>query len=204
MWKSVSMRIRGAKAELEEAGEETDGIIESTAELRNMVKGMTGFDIMLDDKTFKNMKDIVIGIGKEWKNLSDVNQSALLQALAGKTQANALAAALNNYEMIEEAYKTATEAEGSAMREQAAYAEGLEYRLNRLTAALQELASVTLNSDMMKVLIDGATSAIELITTLIDKFGLLNSAIVAGVGFFGAKGSGLTNHSLQAPFYKIA
>ena len=53
MWTTVSARIRGAKTELEDAGLETDGMVESTSKLQAMIKGMTGFDILEDDqKTF--------------------------------------------------------------------------------------------------------------------------------------------------------
>ena len=95
MWKSVALRIRGAKTELEEAGLETEGMVESTSKLRDMVKGMTGFDILMpDEKTFKSTYDIVVGIGKEYDKLSDIDQAALLNALGGLRQSNALAAAL--------------------------------------------------------------------------------------------------------------
>lgn len=77
------MRIRGATTELEEAGLETEGMVQSTSQLRNLISQMTGFDIMVDNTTFKDMKDIIVGIGKEWKNLSDIDQAALLEKLAG-------------------------------------------------------------------------------------------------------------------------
>lgn len=101
MWTTVSARIRGAKTELEDAGLETDGMVESTSKLQSLIKGMTGFDILEDDqKTFKSIYDIIIGIGEEFQNLSGVDQAALLEALAGKRQSNALAATLNNIDLL--------------------------------------------------------------------------------------------------------
>ena len=126
MWKTVSMRIRGAKAELEDAGLETEGMVESTSELRGLVKSLTGFDIMVDDSNYKDIKEIIVGIGKEWDKLNDIDQAALLEKLAGKTQGNALAAALENWEMIEKAYAVAEKSSGSAMREQEKWEQGLE------------------------------------------------------------------------------
>ncbi len=46
--KTISMRIRGAKTELEEAGESTEGMAESTATLRKEILALSGVDIMLD------------------------------------------------------------------------------------------------------------------------------------------------------------
>lgn len=43
------MRIRSAKTELESAGLETEGMAESTAELREEILALSGVDIMIDD-----------------------------------------------------------------------------------------------------------------------------------------------------------
>ena len=46
----LSLRIRGAKTELQEMGEDTDDMASSTSKLRAQVKGLTkGFDIMKDE-----------------------------------------------------------------------------------------------------------------------------------------------------------
>lgn len=37
-----------------------------------------------DGKTFKDIYEILLGIADEWDNLSDVDQAALAEALAGK------------------------------------------------------------------------------------------------------------------------
>lgn len=85
LWKTLSARIRGAKTELEELGEEEDEFTETTSKLQGLVKGLTGFDILEEDgETFKSIYDIILGIGKEWKNLSDIEQASLGEALAGR------------------------------------------------------------------------------------------------------------------------
>lgn len=47
--KTISMRIRGATTEIEEAGESTEGMAESTAALRKEVMALAGVDIMQDE-----------------------------------------------------------------------------------------------------------------------------------------------------------
>lgn len=83
MWRTVSARLRGAKQELIDMGLETDGMVESTSKLRAQVKALTGFDIMEDENTFKNIMDIVVGIGESWEDLTDLEQAGLLESLAG-------------------------------------------------------------------------------------------------------------------------
>ena len=181
MWTTVSARIRGAKQELVDAGEETDGMVESTSKLRDLVKGATGFDIMVDDNTYKNMKEIIVGIGKEWDKLSDIDQAGLLEALAGKQQSNALAAALSNYEMIEEAFAIAEGSAGSAMKEQEKWEQGLEARTNKLKSSLEELSMTFLDSDFLGGLIDTGRVVIEVITDIIDGLGVIPT-LLAGIG----------------------
>ena len=48
------MRLRGAKNTLEEMGEDTEGMYETTAKLRKEVLGIAGVDIMKDENTFKS------------------------------------------------------------------------------------------------------------------------------------------------------
>ena len=186
MWKTVSMRIRGAKAELEEAGLETEGMVESTSELRGLIKGMTGFDIMVDDSTYKDIKEIIVGIGKEWDKLDDIDQAALLEKLAGKTQGNALAAALDNWKMIEEAYAIAEESSGSAMREQEKWEQGLEAKTNKLKASLEELSTQFLDSDFLGGLIDVGRGFIDILSEIIDKLGVIPTLLGSGGAIFGA------------------
>lgn len=75
LWQTVSARIRGTATELEEMGLETDGMVESTSKLRDLVKGMTGFDIMKNEDSYKNIYEIIVGIGKEWNNLKDIDRA---------------------------------------------------------------------------------------------------------------------------------
>lgn len=195
MWKTVSMRIRGAKQELIEAGEDTDGMVESTSELRNLVKGLTGFDIMEDAEgtKFKDIYEIVVGIGEEWSKLSDIEQAGLLEKLAGKMHGNSLAAALNNVEKIKKIYHTAEyESEGSAQKENKAYVESLSGHLNQMKAAWQSLSTSFLTSDFLKGLVDTGTKVINIVDNIIERFGTLPTliaAITAGlsvknIGFF--------------------
>lgn len=181
MWKTVSARIRGADTELEEMGEDTEDLIKSTSELRDLIKSMTGFDIMEDEDTFKSIKDIVVGIGKEWDNLTDINQASLLEKLAGKTQSNALAAALSNWQMIEDAYETASNSAGSAMEEQQRYQESMQYSLDQFAASVESLAHTLMDSGVLKWFIDLGTTGVSALDAVIQKFSAI-PIVLGGVG----------------------
>lgn len=81
--KTISMRIRGATTELEEAGESTEGMAESTASLRKEVMALAGVDIMQDEDTFKSTYDILDELSTKWSDLTDIQQASLTELLAG-------------------------------------------------------------------------------------------------------------------------
>lgn len=176
MWKTVSARLRGADTELKAMGEDTEGMAESTSKLRDLIKGMTGFDIMKDKDTFKDIYDIIVGIGEQWDKLSDTNRAALLEKLAGKNQSNALAAALSNIDILKKSYDEAMNSDGSAMREQEKYQESIQYSIDQTKAKLEELANDALSSDFLKGLIDGGGKLIDILDILVDKLGIVKTA----------------------------
>lgn len=192
MWNTVSLRIRGAKTELEDAGLETDGLVESTSKLQAQIKGMTGFDILeSDQKTFKSTYDIIVGIGEEYKKLDDVSQASLLELLGGKRQANALASALNNVEDIKNAYQVATDSAGSAAKEQAEYEKSIQYSLDRMGASAQAFSESFLNSGLVKGIVDLGTVGVDGITKLTSALGGLGTVGLGAGLFAGIKNGGI-------------
>ena len=171
MFKTLSARIRGAKTELQELGEEEDIYTQSTSTMRKKIQAITGFDIMKDDNTFKSIKDILVGVGQEFDDLTDIERSAVLETMGGKRASNALAAVLSNPQMIEDAYETALNAEGSAAKEHAHYAESVQYSIDRVKASLQELAVNFMSSDFLKGAIDAANAFIKALNGIVDAIG---------------------------------
>ena len=178
--KVFSLRLRGAKAELESMGEDTDGLCESTSKLREQIKALTGVDIMINDNTFKSTTDIVKELGKVWENLSDSSQAATLELVAGKTRANNVAALLKNYEQIDEVLKSLGDAEGSAERENEAIIESINGRIKILSATAEEFWQTFLDTDTIKNAVTLGTDLLNLLTKIIDNLGLLPT-ILTGI-----------------------
>ena len=189
-FKTMSARIRGAETELESLGEETDEYTKTTSKLRDLIEGLTGFDIMEDENTFKSIYDIVLGIGKEWDKLSDIEQASLGEAIAGKRNANVFYSIMQNIDELEDAYKIAEESAGSAQREQENYEKSIQYSIDSTRASLEALVNTFNNSEFFKGIIDAGGDLLDLLTLLIDKFGVLGTAITIGSGILGAKNIG--------------
>lgn len=188
MWKTVSARLRGSESELSQMGEDTEGLVTSTSKLQAKVKALTGgFDIMQDKNNYKDIYDIVVGIGEKWQSMTDVNRASLLELLAGKTQSNALAAALDNVDVIKNAYQTAESSEGSAERELSNYQKGIDYSIDRLHASMQEFSTTFLDSNIFKGFVDGGNAVVNVVTSIIDSFGGLQTTASALFAFFAQK-----------------
>lgn len=177
---------RLAETELEELGEETDEYTKTTSKLRDLVQSLTGFDIMIDEDTFKDVYEIILGIGKEWDNLTDVEQASLGEALAGKRNANALYAVLGNLDTLQSAYKTAENSAGSAQKEQENYQKSIQYSIDVTKAKLEELSNDLLSSDFLKGAIDAGGKLIDILDGIVksgNAIPAVATAIAAALSF---------------------
>lgn len=185
-FKTLSARIRGAETELQNLGEETDEYTKTTSKLRDLIKSLTGFDIMEDENTFKSIYDILLGIGKEWNNLTDLEQSSLGEALAGKRNANVLYSVMQNIDQLENVYKTAENSAGSAQKEQENYQKSIQYSIDVTKAKLEELSNDLLSSDFLKGAIDAGGKLIDILDGIVksgNAIPTLLAAIAAGLSF---------------------
>lgn len=189
MWKTVSMRIRGATTELEEAGLETEYMAESTASLQKKIKALTnvdglgGFDIMADADNFKSTYEIILGISEVWEDMSDIDQAALLELLAGKRQGNALSAAITNMGDAVDAMKTSVESEGSAMEEHEKWMDSIAAKQQQFQAQYEALANAVLNSELVKFVYDAGTGFLGFLTGIVDTVGALPTLFAAVTPF---------------------
>lgn len=179
-FKTISMRIRGATTELEEAGLETDGMAESTAKLQAEIKALSGVDIMLDKNTFKSTYQIMDELSQKWKDLTDIQQASITELLAGKHQGNVMASLMENFDIARQALDVSMNSEGSAMQEHEKYMESIEAKVNQLKAAWEGLSNSFLDSGFIKGAIDGLTKFVGIIDTLISKFGTIPTLLAAG------------------------
>lgn len=179
--KVMSLRLRGASADLEAMSEDTDGLVESTSKLREQVKALTGVDLMIDDNTFKSTAQQIKELGAVWNNLSDTSQAATLEIIAGKSRANSVQALLKNYKQIDKVIAKLKDSEGSALRENEAIVDSIEGRIKILSATAEEFWSTFIDTDLVKNVVSGLTTLLDLLTKIVDKAGALGT-IGLGIG----------------------
>lgn len=173
--KVVSMRIRGVKTELEEAGEDTENVVTNTAKLQEKIMALTnidgkgGIDILTENGEFKSTYEILLAISKIWKEMDDTSQAALLELVAGKTRGSVVAALFQNGDVLEEAYVSASEASGSAMKELETYLDSIQGKLDLFTNSVQTMWTNLLDSKVVKGFVNLGTTLVN----LADKIGVI-------------------------------
>jgi len=168
--RTISLRLRGTSVEvLEEMGEETDGVVESTSKLQEKLKALTGVDIVDMNGAYKDTYTILKEIGSVWDDLDPMDQAAALELMAGKNRANTLAAILNNMKDLEGAYNDALKAEGSALKENEAYLNSIQGRIDLFNNAVQTMWMNLIDSSMVKSIVDIGTFLVKQLDTLHGK-----------------------------------
>lgn len=172
-----------AKTELEAAGEDTSGMVESVSKLREQVIALSGVDILeADEKTFKSTTQIVRELSQVYDQMQDIDQASLLELLAGKRGANVLAAALQNFDIVEDTIKGATTESVDSMDKQLeVYNQSIQASLDKFHVAFQELSADILNSDLIKGIVDAGTMILKIIDELVKHIGVLGTALT-GLG----------------------
>lgn len=195
---------RMATTDLQEAGLDTEGMAESTAKLREEIMALSGVDIMLNDSTFKDTYQILDELSQKWEDLSDIQQASLTEIVAGKHQGNIMSALMENFDIARNALNTAlNDSEGSAEQELENWNQGIEASLSHFQAQFQQFSTSSISSDLFKGIVDGGTEALNILTQIIDTFGVL--APLAGA-FMTKTGKGKRNATLykiklKSPFY---
>lgn len=174
--RTISLRLRGTSTkELSEAGEETDSAITSKSKLRSKIKSLSGIDILTDSGAYKSTYEILLEISKVWKDMSDIDQAALLEIIAGKTRSNTAAAILSNTTDLENAYVDALHAEGSALRENEKYLDSIQGRIDLFTNSVQTMWSNALDDDAVKLFVNIGTQLVK----FVDNLGLIKTLVIS-------------------------
>ena len=176
--KSLSMYLRAAKSDAENAGIEVDGMANSVSELRSELKSLTGVDIMLDSKNFKSTYQVMKELSQVWSGLSDITQANVTEMIGGKRNANAVSAILNNFDVAESAMESAANSAGTAWEENSVWLDSIQGRLGQLDASFQVLSQDVLSSDLVKTGVSFLTSIVKLLDKIIN----LTGALPAGLG----------------------
>lgn len=184
--KAITMNIRQVRGETEDGELIND---ESIAKAAAALKDFAGISTM-ENGELRLTSDVLDELAGKWDTLSQVQQSAIAEALGGKYHSNVVAALMGDWEKVEKMMTDYAEGAGSAMRENEIYMDSWEAKSKQLSSTWTEFVSHVLETDAIKGVLDGAIGAIELldsttgqavitITALATAFGGLGKAAMA-------------------------
>ena len=126
--------------------------------------------------------DILADLASQWGSLDKNTQQYIAITSAGTNQLNNFLALMNNFDHAAEATATSINSAGSAMRENEAFQESLEYQTNNLKATFQDLANNVIDKELISSVLKLGDAFLKLANTdigvLVTKIGLL-----AGTGW---------------------
>lgn len=172
----IGLRISGLNEDLEEEA----GLQSKVNDALMKYAHISVFDEQTGQ--LRNYYDILSDLASVWDSLDKNAKSYLTTELAGKNRADVLTALMTNWEGVTKAMAYAEQSAGSAAHEQERYLESVQGKLAVLKSAWQELSQTTLDSEVIKQLLEMATALTKVATAtggLVPVLGLLGGALLA-------------------------
>ena len=130
----------------------------------------------------RSLYDVLTDVAKIWPELTKNEQAYYLNQQAGANQSQNLAAILSNFDTAAKATATAVNSAGSAMKENEAYAESLDFQTNVLKADFQDLANNVIDKQLISALLTLGDAFLKVANTGLGTF-ITKVGLLAGTGW---------------------
>lgn len=178
--RTLSMRVRGYDEETEELSDDLVNVTGEVADLTKTAKDAQGVSLFTDatQEHYKSMVEYLGEISDRWDQISEKNQTELLQKLFGKNRANAGAAIIQNFDQVRSAIEAMDESAGSSDKEMSTIEQSLEYKINSLKETWVGTVQQMIDRGDIGKVVDALTKISESIGFVVDKLGLLKTTVL--------------------------
>lgn len=145
-----------------------------------------GINVLDATGNLRNMNSILDEMGEKWSTLSQTQQTALAQTVAGVWQYNNLVTLMNNWDTFQQNLDIAQNSAGTLEEQSKIYEESWRAASARVKSNLEDIYNSILDSDAFKNLLDGIAAAINGLDSFIDSIGGL-PGVLALIGSIGTK-----------------
>lgn len=152
--RSITLNLQG----MDDEGTQNLELVASMEKDFNKL-GITLYDT---DGQMKSTFDILSALAEVYPSLDQNTKNYYASLIGGKTQVDVVNSILTNFTTAINANKAAMDSSGSAMKENETYVNSLQGHLSQLNSAWQELSVNTVNSDLVKWLLDVGTSIVKI------------------------------------------
>ena len=162
--KTIYSRILDIQAGIDEDGTTLGTYSGKLAEL--------GIKVLDASGKLRNMGQVMEEIGSKWRTFSKEQQTYIAQIMAGQRQYTNLIALFDNYQdKYISALKTAQGAEGTLNKQNKAYMEDINTKINQMTAATEKMWMNLIDTDGFKGIINDLTKVINKVDQLFQSIG---------------------------------
>lgn len=162
-----------------------------------------GIDIFDVNGEIKTMDTLLDEMGAKWNTLSNDQQIALAQTVAGVRQYTRLIALMDNWDFFQENLASAYGAEGSLQEQADIYAESWEAARDRVTAAAEDIYDSVFNPDLFIAIDDTITPLLSGIADVTDALGGLPGILNVVGSFMTSAFSDKISKSIRDMAYNI-
>ncbi|MDD4298635.1 MAG: phage tail tape measure protein, partial [Bacilli bacterium] len=139
--------------------------------------------LRLNATEFRNFGDVLDDVGKNWDEFNEVEQNAIATTFAGVRRREQFLVLMQNYGTALKYAETAMNSTGTAMRKFEIYQESIEAKTNKLRTAFELLSTKTLNSGLIKGIVDLSTEILTLINNVGGLIPVLTSVGLIWLGW---------------------
>lgn len=162
-----------------------------------------GIDIFDVNGEIKSMDTLLDEMGAKWNSLSNDQQIALAQTVAGVRQYTRLIALMDNWDFFQENLASAYGSEGSLQEQADIYAESWEAARDRVTAAAEDIYDSVFNPDLFIAIDDTITPLLGGIADVTDALGGLPGILNIVGSFMTSAFSDKISKSIRDMAYNI-
>lgn len=185
--RTILMNLRQIRGETLD-GELIDG--ESWAAAAVALRDYAGISTM-ENGELRKASDILDELAEKWDTLTETQQAAIAEAVAGKRQANVLMALMGDWPSYKKMLDEYQNAAGTAAEENEIYMDSWEAKTKQVSAAWNELIASIVDTDAIKGALDVVISALGTVEKILQSpiiqgtLGILNGILQVGFDAIG-------------------
>lgn len=166
---------------------------ESGDDLSNVEKVLAKVGVNIRDGVtdFRDLGDVLDELAGKWNTLNDVEQNAISYNLFGSYQSNFGRILLSNWDKVEKLTEISQNSSTEALDKFSAYTDSVQSHINSMIASYEHLASVIADSEFLKGAADTGAAFLDTISAIINKLGVMSTAMGAVTA-----GAALKGHTL--------
>ena len=119
--------------------------------------------------SWKDPMEVLDEVGKKWKDLTDIDKSAIATALGGTYQRNTLMSILENWDKVAKAQEVAADSAGTSEQKYDIYLNSMQAHINELKTVWSEFLMNLADSGTINGAIDMLSGLVTVLDLLINK-----------------------------------